>query len=76
MPALLLPVFVPAQVTAPDTTVTCTAAPTTPVANPLTFYGFVDGYFGYDFHDSASPTSGSVSSIPTTAPTSFPSARA
>ena len=54
MPALLLPVFVPAQVTAPDTIVTRTATSATPAASSLTFYGFVDGYFGYDFHDLAS----------------------
>ena len=54
--ALLLPVFVPAQITAPDTTVTRAAAfaPATPAATLLTSYGFVDGYFGYDFHDPAS----------------------
>ena len=56
LPALLLPVFVPAQVTAPDTIVTRAAASVSamPAANSLIFYGFVDGYFGYDFHDSAS----------------------
>ena len=56
LPALLLPVFVQARITAPDTTATRAAAPApaTPAASPLTFYGFVDGYFGYDFHDPAS----------------------
>lgn len=56
LPALLLPVFVQAQITAPDTTVTRAAAsaPAPPAASPLTFYCFVDGYFGYDFHDPAS----------------------
>ena len=51
----LLPALARAQATAPDTTVTRAAAPATagPAANPLTFYGFVDGYFGYDFHDPA-----------------------
>ena len=45
-----------AQVTAPDTAVTRVAAsvPATPAASLLTSYGFVDGYFGYDFHDPAS----------------------
>ena len=43
-----------AQVTAPDTTVTRTATSATPAASSLTFYRFVDGYFGYDFHDLAS----------------------
>ena len=45
----------PAQITAPDTTVTRTAAfaPATSAASPLTVYGFVDGYFSYNFHDPA-----------------------
>ena len=45
-----------AQVTAPDTAVPRAAAfaPATSAASSLTFYGFVDGYFGYDFHDPAS----------------------
>ena len=54
-PALLLPVFVPAQIAAPNTTITRAAAfaPATPAASPLTVYGFVDGYFSYNFHDPA-----------------------
>ena len=52
--ALRLPVFVQAQVTTLVTTVTHTAASATPAVSPLTFYGFVDGYFGYDFHDPVS----------------------
>ncbi|MGI4736271.1 MAG: porin [Janthinobacterium lividum] len=45
LPALvLLPALALAQVAEPDT-----VAP-----RPLTFYGFVDGYFGYDFQDPAS----------------------
>ena len=53
---VLLPALARAQTTAPDTTVTRAVAPATvsPAAGPLTFYGFVDGYFGYDFHDPAS----------------------
>ena len=56
LPARLLPVFVQAQVTPPDTTVPRAAAfaPATSAASPLTSYGFVDGYFGYYFHNSAS----------------------
>ena len=56
LPARLLPVFVQAQVTPPDTTVPRAAAfaPATSAASPLTSYGFVDGYFGYYFHNPAS----------------------
>ena len=52
----LLPALAQAQVVTPDTTVTRAAAPApaTPAASSLTFYGFVEGYFGYDFHDPAS----------------------
>ena len=51
-----LPALAQAQETVPDTTVAraAVAAPATPAASPLTFYGFVDAYFGYDFHDPAS----------------------
>ena len=51
-----LPALARAQTLPPDTAATRAAAPATasPVARPLTFYGFVDGYFGYDFHDPAS----------------------
>ena len=58
LPALLLPLCAQAQVTTPDTTVTRAAAPATaiPAASPLSFYGFVDGYFGYDFHNPATPS--------------------
>ena len=51
----LLPALTRAQGTAvPDTIVARGAAPAAPAAGPLTFYGFVDGYFGYDFPDPAS----------------------
>ena len=52
----LLPVLAQAQTTAPNTSVTPAAAPATasPAASPLTFYGFVDGYYGYDLHGPAS----------------------
>ena len=39
--------------TAPDTRAAA-PVPATPVASPLIFYGFVNGYFGYDFYDPVS----------------------
>jgi hypothetical protein len=35
--------------TDPALAVPAQAAPTTPAAGPLTYYGFVDAYYGYDF---------------------------
>lgn len=49
---LVLPLAAPAQttpITAPALAVPAPAAPATPATGPLTTYGFVDAYYGYDF---------------------------